>query len=937
MPHLRIALAVSLLAALLAARGAFAATPVLVKDIDPRLVPGDLRGFAPNQFHSLGDPAGAPGLVVYVLHNQLDDDRADELWASDGTPGGTRRVFTANGDVHAITVLGTAGSRAIFSVSLYVQSWSEARMFSTDGTPEGTVELTGVALSGFLNGIARAGLFYFTIADPATGSELWRTDGTQAGTLLLRDIAPGTYSSNPRAFVATADRLWFFADAPEGTGLWSTDGSRAGTRRAVLLPPYASPLEMKAAGSRIFFTEGAGYYHHNLWTSDGTQEGTFPIPPFHRHHKKGPGLTSLLSPLGDEMVFIVDDSRSETSQLWISDGSVDGTRLLADFGVYHSTSWSAVLKNGRLLFAGPDSRPWSTRGTRASTGPVASCRTESCVRVYPYSPPVALGDLAVFADGLYEPWVTDGTAEGTRMLADAAPGSDGSYPVIVPGPPGKAFFFTLANELWITDGTPEGTHVSSDRVLYPDYPPETPALALVGERAVFAATTPEGVREVRSTDGDPGSTIVLSSSSHGADSLPQSLTPFQDGILFYTCIEGLALWRSDGTAEGTTPLVSSHRASCPGQDGAASLLTDGSAAWFPFLSPDEYWYELWRTDGTPEGTEPAGEGTESTSLADAALDPAHDRVVFAMWNFVDFNAVSLQAVPTAGGSARPLFDLQASLISDLQAFEGQLYFQANDPEVSSFYLTQSDGTAAGTRKLTPTSSNYPGPIDFFRQDGKVLFLNVQGYEPGLWSTDGTAAGTRRVFPTAGETTPSAMTGLRQLAGSLYFMANQGPWYPIRPALYRSDGTAAGTAVLLDFGYINNGVVPEPDFTAAGGVLFFIATDEDHGRELWRTDGTRPGTFRVRDIHPGPDGARIQDLTAAAGRIWFAADDGEHGVELWSSDGTEAGTRMEADLAEGQTSSFPGGITESGGRLFFSADDGITGRELWLLSLTGSGN
>ena len=606
MHHRRIALVASLLAAHFAARGAFAATPVLVKDIDPRLVREDFRGIEPSQFHSLGDPAGAPDLVVYVLHNQLDDDRADELWATDGTVSGTRRVFTAVGDRHVITVLGTAGRRAIFTVSEFYQSTPEARLFGSDGTPEGTVELTGVAASGYLRGVSWAGLFYLAIDDPATGSELWRTDGTAAGTLLLRDIAPGAYGSSPRAFLAATGRLWFFADGPAGTGLWSTDGSRVGTRRAALLPPFSYPLEMKAAGSRIFFTEGAGSIQHNLWSSDGTQEGTVPIPPFHRHHKKGPGLTSLLSPLGNEIVFFVEDSRSRSSQLWISDGSVDGTRLLTDFGGYHSTSWSVVLEvvpaDERLLFAGPDNRIWSTRGTRASTGPIAPCRGESCVRVYLDTPPVSLGDRALFVDGHYEPWSTDGTPEGTQLLADATPGSEGSYPLFAPGLPGRAFFFTQSNEMWDTDGTPEGTRIVGEPVLFPG---PMPPLALVGERAVFAATTPEGVREVRSTDGETDGTIVLSSTSHGADSLPTSLRPFQDGILFFTCMnQKQALWRSDGTAEGTTRVAGLDLASCSGEDGAL-LLTDGSAAWFAYYSPEEYWAELLE-DRRPAGRYGAG-------------------------------------------------------------------------------------------------------------------------------------------------------------------------------------------------------------------------------------------------------------------------------------------------------------------------------------------
>jgi ELWxxDGT repeat protein len=45
------------------------------------------------------------------------------------------------------------------------------------------------------------------------------------------------------------------------------------------------------------------------------------------------------------------------------------------------------------------------------------------------------------------------------------------------------------------------------------------------------------------------------------------------------------------------------------------------------------------------------------------------------------------------------------------------------------------------------------------------------------------------------------------------------------------------------------------FTTMGSITFFIAEDDDHGAELWRTDGTAAGTFLLSDIRPGPTGVR----------------------------------------------------------------------------------
>ncbi|MEZ4483033.1 MAG: hypothetical protein R2864_00075 [Syntrophotaleaceae bacterium] len=86
--------------------------------------------------------------------------------------------------------------------------------------------------------------------------------------------------------------------------------------------------------------------------------------------------------------------------------------------------------------------------------------------------------------------------------------------------------------------------------------------------------------------------------------------------------------------------------------------------------------------------------------------------------------------------------------------------------------------------------------------------------------------------------------------------------------------------------------------------FFLATDGQAGQELWRTDGTASGTYRVRDINPGPDSARPINLFLHEDTLLFAGNDGVSGFELWCSDGTEQGTRLIKDINPGSGNSYP---------------------------------
>ncbi|GMU07858.1 ELWxxDGT repeat protein [Corallococcus caeni] len=173
-------------------------------------------------------------------------------------------------------------------------------------------------------------------------------------------------------------------------------------------------------------------------------------------------------------------------------------------------------------------------------------------------------------------------------------------------------------------------------------------------------------------------------------------------------------------------------------------------------------------------------------------------------------------------------------------------------------------------------------------------------------------------------------GLTNVQGTLYFSADpyQGP-----AALWRSDGTTAGTVPFKVFPVEGLTFRDFGSFTAVGSRLFFTMNDPVVGSELWVTDGTAVGTRLVKDITPGIAGSSLSNLTSLGGELSFFLTTAS-GMELWRSNGTDAGTRRV--LSFGPEESMASPTLRTDGALLFFLQDAVHGTRLWRTDGTAAG-
>lgn len=829
-----------------------------------------------------------------------------------------------------------------------------------------------------------------------TGCELWRSDGTPEGTQLVKDINPGqsgglTYME--RNVLRIGNQVYFPADdGARGSELWVTDGTPAGTRLAAELCPgtcdYSIFALYQILGRFVALTrENSTGNKYQLFAIDlNTRSGS----------RIGPAFLSigLLSGFQGKYYFSCAITERDNEELCVTDGTDAGTKLFAEIRPGPSGSRPRILTPllNRLVFFADNGvtgfEPWSTDGTTAAL--VADVRPGATSSETPFgfnaqvitrfdNQPLTL--LFAADDGAHgaELWRTDGTAAETALVKDwvVGPGSSDPQPVgavsisaiysfVSPATGREPGMVSLGGGVAIPLGDINPGSASSD-----------PGFFLTnGSDIYFTAKTLANGRELwRTTLGGATAALVADLAPGATDSVLQAAFAMPTYFLLSADVGGIGseLYRS--VPGGATGLLKDINPGAPGS-GPARYFVYSNTIFFEATTADTG-TELWRTDGTANGTmlfknigddvpsgiatgqpyiagsdgslwfaacadgnnygaacglwRSAGSLTNTTILSTTGQTSLYARHAAMVNGVLVFGCGVVETEPcrtdgSAGGTTE-LLDLHPggnSNVSPVMRVGGAVYMRANaGPNDGVVYRT--DGTVSNTMPVSVTASLFGAEIGgaYYDYDGNALTRS---------SLQLTETIVFKVLPDVNGR--EAIQFAPTVNGHFFFVIERYGFDGARPYdLWHSDGTPEGTRFVRTIG---QNVFPGSrlELTTLGDTLYFVTDVDGAGRELWRSDSTGAGTVRVRDIYPGPGGSDPAQLTVFQGKLYFAATDADGRRLLHVSDGSEARTRPVRADADAPVAVQALRSTSAG--LYFAAADGTHGVEPWRSDGTPAG-
>ena len=521
-------------------------------------------------------PAGTPVSVNFSVAG------SGESWSDANDFGGSwpsGSVELAAGESSKTITINVSGDTAVefdegFTVTLSnpvnadLGTTSASGTIQNDDLPEviATPKLIpiGSGASSPDNLMAVGDMLFFFATDGSTGRELWKSDGTNAGTKLVKDIQPGSADGpigGSRMMAAIGNTLFFVAnDGVSGAELWKSDGTSDGTVLVTDLNAGSNgslPQQLTSVNGTLFFTADNGINGHELWKSDGTAAGTVLVKDILTAAGLGSDPTELVNVAGS--LFFTANDVFQGRELWKSDGTSAGTMLIKDIypGITDSAPQFLTSVNGQVFFsaAGWSGRElWKSDGTSAGTVLVKDIRLGSMD-----SAPQQLvnlnGQLWFSAnEGINgrELWKSDGTSAGTVLVKNLMTGSGHSNPTNMTLV-GSTIFFTATDgvsgrELWKSDGTDVGTSLVKDIFVGPDHSNPT-ALLNVNGRLWFRAIDALHGRRLWTTDGTANHTNLISDQTVSQNADPAELTVVgTNGMLFFSADDGVLgrqLWSLD--------------------------------------------------------------------------------------------------------------------------------------------------------------------------------------------------------------------------------------------------------------------------------------------------------------------------------------------------------------------------------------------------------
>lgn len=381
---------------------------------------------------------------------------------SDGAGGFIRDLLAPlpnlNGFFSKVSTLVVLNNRVLFAVSDEGATFPTT-FYSSDGTAAGTSIISSPADPAPPTRIEQPIVFnnrvFFSAYDPEFGTELWSTDGTPAGTSRFADINLGLGASTPQILGIAGGKLffWVYDDTLGRQGIYVTTGEAGNVAFVAewlangISNDQPRPLALEVNG-KLLFRGGPSLNNMTggeLCVTDGTLAGTMVLADIN------PGLGNSMdfnfparaSSSGQRAYFLANTNTATPAiELWTTDGTPANTYRLLDapqlaYATLPASSFAVVPDGATAYFTAARSpegiEPWVTDGTPEGTHILKDINTYAADwGSVPGTPTVIAPGRVVFSavDAVsgYEPWVTDGTGIGTQRIIDIAGGSYSSNP-----------------------------------------------------------------------------------------------------------------------------------------------------------------------------------------------------------------------------------------------------------------------------------------------------------------------------------------------------------------------------------------------------------------------------------------------------------------------------------------------------------------------------